>query len=162
MTDSLTTAVFVYGTLRPGGPNHDLVAWSATHLIPAHAPGLRLVAAPHGGFPFATPTSLAEATHGTLLLLAPHSVASALARLDQLEGFDPHRPDRGLYLRRDRQVVTDTDSILGPAGIHVQAWTYLAGPSIPVGHLDPVPGNDWHLYSPTRPGRARRCVASSA
>ena len=156
------TAVFVYGTLRPGGPNHDLVARAVTHLVPAHAPGLRLLAAAHGGFPFVTPTSPADATCGTLLLLAPDAAAAALARLDQLEGYDPRRPDHGHYLRRRRPVVTDTDSIFGPPGTRLPAWTYLAGPAVPVGHLEPVPGNDWDLYRPTGPGRTRPCVASSA
>ena len=51
---STDAVVFVYGTLRPGQPNHVVAARGVAASVNAHGHGLRLYAAAHHGYPYAT------------------------------------------------------------------------------------------------------------
>lgn len=154
------TAVFVYGTLRPGQPNYRVVSSGVATQVSAHGHGLRLYAASHRGYPYASLGAAHEAVVGSLLLLRPARVHEVLRRLDHLEGFDPDHPDQGHYLRRRHTVVTDEASRMGPPGSRIDAWVYLAGPRTPLACLHPIPSGDW-MHPTTATERTDACVAYS-
>lgn len=132
--------VFVYGTLRPGNPNHGLISEAVASAVDAVVEGLQLLVPSHGAFPYACPLE-GSRTRGTLLAIRPEQWPTARRRLDRLEGYD-ESSDTGHYLRRQLQVRTDRGD--------VAAWVYLAGPRTPVQTMSPVPGNEWPTPTPTR------------
>lgn len=155
-----SAVVFVYGTLRPGQPNHSLIARDVETSVSAHGHGLRLYAAAHYGYPYAITGRPDDLVVGALLPFRPDHERAAVDRLDYLEGFDADHPDRGHYLRRRRTFITDQPSRLGPTGTPVNAWIYLAGPATPLNRLPPIPTGDW--LHPGRPAeRTCSCVACS-
>ena len=132
-------ALFVYGTLRPGGSNHGLLEAAVSDMQLAHADGLSLWAT--RGFPYAAPdASTGARITGTLCWITGRAWIDALSRLDMLEGYDPAREASSHYLRR-RSPVTTAD------GDRVEAWLYLAGPRVNINALPLIPGGDW-LHQP--------------
>ena len=156
---STDAVVFVYGTLRPGQPNHVVAARGVAASVNAHGHGLRLYAAAHRGYPYATTGDPDNVVVGTLLVLDPGRSAATLQRLDTLEGFDPDHPDRGHYLRRRWPFTTDQPSGVGPTGTTTEAWVYVAGPRTGLRSLHTIPSGDW-LHPTFRPERTCTCVAS--
>ncbi|NBM18640.1 gamma-glutamylcyclotransferase family protein [Streptomyces sp. GC420] len=128
---------FVYGTLRPGECNHDLLLRGRTVLEePARLPGALLFDGP--GYPYAVEASGAGPVLGEIVHPAPGHYAALLASLDHLEEYAPDDPS-SLYLRVARHVVR-------PDGVRVRAWVYLAADRVArelraVGR--PIPGGDW-------------------
>jgi gamma-glutamylcyclotransferase (GGCT)/AIG2-like uncharacterized protein YtfP len=112
---------FVYGTLCPGEPNHDVFLRGRTAgERPAVLPGALLYEGP--GYPYAIEGH--GTVQGTLVTAAPGLYGELLALLDNLEGYiGPDHP-RNLYERVVREVV--------PAGqeVAVRAWVYLAAASV--------------------------------
>lgn len=132
-------ALFVYGTLRPGGSNHGLLEGTADRAELAHADGLSLWAT--RGFPYAAPDPGTGARiTGTLCWITGRAWIDALSRLDMLEGYDPARESDSHYLRRCWPVTTVD-------GDRVEAWLYLAGPRVNLNALPLIPGGDW-LHQP--------------
>ena len=132
-------ALFVYGTLRPGGHNFGLLDDAVSHVELAHADGLALYAT--RGFPYATPDPAPHARiTGTLCWVVSQAWPTVLTRLDMLEGYEPDREDTSHYLRRRWLVITDI-------GRQVDAWLYLAGPHVNLTLLPRIPGGDW-LHQP--------------
>ena len=130
--------LFTYGTLRPGGRNTDLLELGLI-VKPlyehATAAGLAIYRNQSGAFPYAVPHP-DLAVSGTLVGFTAAQWSTALPRLDALEGFDPHHPERGHYVRRRWPVRTS-------CGREVHAWIYLAGPRTPVDPARLIPGGDW-------------------
>ncbi|MFC0054684.1 gamma-glutamylcyclotransferase family protein [Streptomyces actinomycinicus] len=111
---------FVYGTLRPGEPNHDLLLRGRTLAEePGRLPDTELYDGP--GYPYAVERSGGE-VRGELVTARPEGYAELLAGLDRLEEYVPGDP-RNLYERVARDVVR-TD------GSAVRAWVYLAAPGV--------------------------------
>lgn len=135
----LATHVFVYGTLRPGNPNHRLIAGSVTDAVDLTVEGLQLLVPGHGCFPYAR-LHPGSRTHGTLLRIDPAQWPTAKERLDRLEGYR-ESSDTGHYLRR--QITLPT-----PDGV-LDAWVYLAG-RIDLTTLSPAPGDEWSTPAPAR------------
>ncbi|WP_307667535.1 gamma-glutamylcyclotransferase family protein [Streptomyces sp. V2I9] len=92
---------FVYGTLLPGEPNHDLFLRGRTaRERPAVLPRALLYDGP--GYPYAIEGH--GRVHGTLLVAAPGAYGELLGLLDHLEEFlGPGHP-RNLYERVVREV----------------------------------------------------------
>ncbi|MFE3264724.1 gamma-glutamylcyclotransferase family protein [Streptomyces sp. NPDC059215] len=132
---------FVYGTLRPGGPNHDLfLRGRAGAEEPASMRGIVLYDGP--GYPYAVeePTGL---VHGELVTALPGTYGDVLDALDRLEEYVPGDP-RNLYERVAREV-TRAD------GTAARAWVYLAAPAVTArlrAHGRLVPGGDWRKHQP--------------
>lgn len=129
-------AVFVYGTLRPGGHNHRLLE-SVPRLETAYAHGLALYDGP--GFPYAAPTRAGRIT-GVLCSISDAEWPATLRSLDTLEGYDSDRESLSHYLRRRWPVVTDI-------GAQTEAWVYLAGPRVDLGAYARIASGDWLSHS---------------
>ncbi|MFC9916108.1 gamma-glutamylcyclotransferase family protein [Streptomyces sp. NPDC127197] len=128
---------FVYGTLRPGEPNHDLFLRGRTSAEePGRLTGAVLYDGP--GYPYAVEEPRG-AVSGELVTARPEAYDELLAALDRLEEYMPGDP-RSLYERVEREVVRDAD------GAAVRAWVYVAAPAVAArlrarGKL--VEGGDW-------------------
>ncbi|MFE6171994.1 gamma-glutamylcyclotransferase family protein [Streptomyces sp. NPDC056464] len=123
MTLSPRLPFFVYGTLRPGEPNHDAFLRGRTLAEePARWEGALLYDGP--GYPYVVEESGREGTvYGDLVTARPEEYPALLAALDRLEEYAPGDP-RNLYERLARKVVRAAD------GTAVQAWVYVAAPSV--------------------------------
>ncbi|WP_329283309.1 gamma-glutamylcyclotransferase family protein [Streptomyces sp. NBC_01451] len=128
---------FVYGTLRPGEPNHDRFLRGRTRSErPGRLTGAVLYDGP--GYPYAV-AEPGGVVHGELVTALPEVYDELLAELDELEECVPGDP-RSLYERVARRVTLDAE------GSAVSAWVYLAGPVVAVrlrarGSL--IKGGDW-------------------
>ncbi len=129
--------LFVYGTLRPGEPNHDLFLRGRTHSEErARLHGAALYDGP--GYPYAVDTPGAV-TVGELVTARPDAYPQLLRELDRLEEYAPGDP-HNLYERVEREVTRETD------GTAVRAWVYLAAPAVTARlrtHGKPIEGGDW-------------------
>ncbi|CAM5413859.1 Gamma-glutamylcyclotransferase OS=Streptomyces tendae OX=1932 GN=F3L20_25825 PE=4 SV=1 [Streptomyces tendae] len=135
--DTARLPFFVYGTLRPGGRNHDaLLRGRVRAEEPARLHGAVLYEGP--GYPYAVEAG--EGTvRGEIVTARPAEYDALLAELDRLEEYAPGDP-RNLYDRVARTVVRDGD------GASVRAWVYVAAPAV-AGRLRArgrrVEGGDW-------------------
>ncbi|MFI1221263.1 MULTISPECIES: gamma-glutamylcyclotransferase family protein [unclassified Streptomyces] len=125
---------FVYGTLLPGEPNHDLFLRGRTAgERPAVLPRALLYDGP--GYPYAIEGH--GRVHGTLLVAAPGVYGELLGLLDHLEEFLAPGHPRNLYERVVREVELPApgdrpgrDGELPGAGESVRAWVYLAAAAV--------------------------------
>ncbi len=117
---------FVYGTLLPGEPNHDLFLRGRTAgERPAVLPRALLYDGP--GYPYAIDGH--GRVHGTLLVAAPGVYGELLGLLDHLEEFlGPGHP-RNLYERVVREVELPGQGA-SEAGEPARAWVYLAAAAV--------------------------------
>ncbi|WP_210589407.1 gamma-glutamylcyclotransferase family protein [Streptomyces sp. GESEQ-35] len=129
---------FVYGTLRPGEPNHDLFLRGRTEAEePGRLTGAVLYDGP--GYPYAVEDAAGGVVYGELVTALPEAYGELLAALDQLEEYAPGDP-RNLYERVARDVTRDVD------GAAVRAWVYVAAPAVVVrlrARGRPLEGGDW-------------------
>ncbi|MCQ9180345.1 gamma-glutamylcyclotransferase [Streptomyces sp. IBSBF 2953] len=131
---------FVYGTLRPGEVNHDLLLRGRTlREEPARLTGALLYDGP--GYPYAveSPGEAAATVAGELVTARPEAYARLLAELDRLEEYVPGDP-RNLYERVAREVARVDGSA------PVRAWVYVAAPAVAAGlraRAKPIEGGDW-------------------
>lgn len=134
--------VFVYGTLRPAGRNHDrLLRGRTAWCEPARLPGAALYHGP--GYPYALDGAPGDLVHGDLVQPLARMYDTVLAELDRLEEFVPGDPG-SLYVRLTRDVLLQD-------GRATPAWVYLAGPG--VGRVlrasgRRVAGGDWGAGPP--------------
>ncbi|MFJ7056355.1 gamma-glutamylcyclotransferase family protein [Streptomyces griseobrunneus] len=121
---------FVYGTLLPGEPNHDLFLRGRTS-------GERAAVLPRAllydgpGYPYAIDGH--GRVHGTLLTAAPGVYEELLGLLDDLEEYlGPGHP-RNLYERVVREIEPPGEGQAGkgqPGERTVRAWVYLAAAAV--------------------------------
>ncbi|GGP99940.1 gamma-glutamylcyclotransferase family protein [Streptomyces mutabilis] len=132
---------FVYGTLRPGAPNHTRFLSGRTRSgEPAHLTGATLYPGP--GYPYAVEGPDGVVT-GDLVTARPEAYADLLATLDRLEEYTPGDP-RNLYDRVARNVVRTADGTL------VRAWVYVAAPAVAArlrARATPIAGGEWRIAS---------------
>lgn len=119
--------LFVYGTLRPEGHAHHLVAPLVFHRQPAVLTGYSLVGEGHR-YPWCVKSAAGEVV-GELLWL--RDVESALAELDVYEGIHDPEPE---YVRLVADVHTGNEVLA--------AWVYVGGAAVP-SDAQSVPGGDW-------------------
>ncbi|MFJ8631231.1 gamma-glutamylcyclotransferase family protein [Streptomyces sp. NPDC093568] len=114
---------FVYGTLRPGEPNHDHFLRGRTlDEEPARLEGAVLYDGP--GYPYAVEDAAGGGTvYGDLVTARPAEYPALLAALDRLEEYAPGDP-RNLYERLARKVLRASGATA------VQAWVYVAAPAV--------------------------------
>ncbi|MEU9380499.1 gamma-glutamylcyclotransferase family protein [Streptomyces sp. NPDC048279] len=139
---------FVYGTLRPGQPNHDLFLRGRTvSEEPGRLPDAVLYDGP--GYPYALEEPGGELS-GELVTARPQTYDRLLLELDALEEYVPGDP-RSLYVRVERDAVRRRD------GAAVRAWVYLAGDVVAARLRTDgrrIEGGDWRargLPGPTVP-----------
>ncbi|MFI2409904.1 gamma-glutamylcyclotransferase family protein [Streptomyces sp. NPDC018947] len=141
----MTPPFFVYGTLRPGGPNHDRFLRGRTDAEePARLGGAVLFDGP--GFPYAVEEA-GGVVRGELVTVRAQVYGDLLDALDRLEEYVPGDP-RSLYHRVERDVVRDAD------GVPVRAWVYLAAPAVAArlrARGVRIAGGDWWGRAGARP-----------
>ncbi|MER7774400.1 gamma-glutamylcyclotransferase family protein [Streptomyces sp. NPDC096191] len=121
--DTTRLPFFVYGTLRPGGVNHDAFLRGRTRAEePARLHGALLYPGP--GHPYAVEAPEGS-VRGEVVTAPPEEYEALLAELDRLEEYVPGDP-RNLYDRVARTVVRDAD------GRTLRAWVYVAAPAVAV------------------------------
>jgi gamma-glutamylcyclotransferase (GGCT)/AIG2-like uncharacterized protein YtfP len=107
--------LFVYGSLRRDVPRsrHELLGADAEFLGHGRVRGRLLDLGAYPGLVAAVARE--EWVRGEL-----HAIPSrrALARLDAYEDYDPRRPERSLFLRREANVALDSGEV-------VAAWVYV-------------------------------------
>ncbi|MET8399433.1 gamma-glutamylcyclotransferase family protein [Streptomyces sp900116325] len=140
---------FVYGTLLPGEPNHDLFLRDrAIAEQPALLPGALLYEGP--GYPYAIEGH--GAVRGTLVTAAPAVYGELLVLFDRLEEYAGPGHPRNLYERVAREV--RLPGAVPPASGTARAWVYLAAAPVTrtlrTGGI-PIPGGDWLTRRPPPP-----------
>ena len=126
---------FVYGTLLPGQPNAHLWGDGLVFEQPASLANGRLYDC--GAFPMLVEEG-EKPVVGCLIAVQPGQYQDILARLDDLEGYNPEQPTASAY-RRVRREVTAED------GRHHAAWVYVGHASALPG-MTPIPDGDWRSY----------------
>jgi gamma-glutamylcyclotransferase (GGCT)/AIG2-like uncharacterized protein YtfP len=129
--------VFVYGTLRRGQLYHGLLDGAVEAAYTAMLPGHRLYA---GRYPYIAEHPDGRVV-GDLMVLKPDGYGEVLARLDELEGFQP--PDRELYVRVARRVRFRSDRSASAPWQAARAWVYLGGDSFDYRDDLAIPDGDW-------------------
>nr|WP_307624100.1 gamma-glutamylcyclotransferase family protein [Streptomyces sp. V3I7] len=128
---------FVYGTLRPGEPNHDrFLRGRIRSEEPALLGDAVLYEGP--GYPYAVEERGAGPVHGELVTALPEAYVQLLYELDELEEYVPGDA-HSLYERVEREAVRED-------GGTVRAWVYVAAPRVAArlrAHGRPVTGGDW-------------------
>ncbi len=130
---------FAYGTLLPGQPNFDLWQQAVTQCRPAVYPGGILYDL--DTYPMLLDGGSGQVV-GMLMQVDPVAYPTVLRRLDELEGFDPRRPDNSVFQRRQRPVTL-------PTGEQTPAWVYLGRPAL-VQHAPVIPHGDWVRHTAGR------------
>ncbi|MFE9623267.1 gamma-glutamylcyclotransferase family protein [Streptomyces sp. NPDC006527] len=147
---------FVYGTLRPGEVNHDLLLRGRTLAEePARLRDAVLYDGP--GYPYAVEEPGGVVT-GDLVTALPEDYGRLLTELDRLEEYRPGDP-RNLYERVAREVVRGGD------GRPVRAWVYVAAPGVAAelrARGKPIEGGDWRDRRSPLQGGDRREGGGSA
>ena len=132
---------FVYGTLRPGEPNHDLFLRGRTRTEEAaRMRGMVLYDGP--GYPYAVEETGAGGgvVSGELITARPESYAELLRTLDELEEYAPGDP-ANLYERVERGATLADGTV-------VRAWVYVAAPAVAAGlraRGKRIEGGDWGM-----------------
>lgn len=135
---------FVYGTLLPGQPNAVLWGESIVAQETAVLAGGRLY--DMGFYPMLVEEG-EESVIGIVNYVAESEYEAVLARLDDLEGYDPTNPHDFGYKRLVRAVqVSNANIEHGRNGRSLKAWVYV-GQETAVRHLLPIPVGDWAAYS---------------
>ncbi|MEV5727555.1 MULTISPECIES: gamma-glutamylcyclotransferase family protein [Streptomyces] len=134
---------FVYGTLRPGGPNHDLLLRGRTR---AEEPGRLADAVLYDGpgYPYAVEEP-GGSVRGELVTPLPEAYDELLLVLDRLEECETPGDPRNLYERVARDVVRTAD------GAVRRAWVYLAAPPVAArlrARGTRIEGGDWRARRP--------------
>lgn len=123
--------IFVYGTLRAGGSNHDLLKNARLAEKDICLSGYKMYN--FGPYPFAAPCNDATSViWGEIYEISPDMLPS----LDKLEGTD-----QGLYER-----------IYEP---RIDAWLYVSGRNAPR-HLPEIKSGDWFRRCRNEPDAERR------
>lgn len=122
MAPEVTTSVFVYGTLKPGGHYHEAYCGGfQLEATDGYIQG-RLFHFPDLGYPGAL-ESVTDKIYGVLLTFN-HEKDLVLSKLDQLEGYDPARPaEDNEYYRKLVTVYNESDLT-----IMDNAWCYFMTP----------------------------------
>ncbi|MEU5997055.1 gamma-glutamylcyclotransferase family protein [Streptomyces sp. NPDC047197] len=135
---------FVYGTLRPGEPNHDVyLRGRVAAEVPARLAGAVLYEGP--GYPYLVEEPEGVPVCGDLIDALPSVYERLLADLDVLEECAPGDP-RSLYERVVREV-----TLLD--GTTARAWVYVAAPRVAArlrasGAV--IAGGDWASFRTRR------------
>ena len=125
--------VFVYGTLRPGQRNWELLlAGRSERVLAGRLPGVVLLDCGH--YPAAVERPGAGGAAGEAVWIRPGAWSATLAALDRLEGYDSADAHR-LFDR----VVRRVETAHGP----VDCWVYLAGPLLARASRPVLSNGDW-------------------
>ena len=123
---------FVYGTLLPEQPNFRLWKDSISRMEYGRIKDCQLF--DMGAYPMLVESN-EKYVHGMLVFVIPKYKDEMIARIDELEGYDPEKHGESAYNREMREVELES-------GKTVTAWVYL-GHKKYIDKEKPVPGGKW-------------------
>ena len=123
---------FVYGTLLPDQPNFRLWGDSISRMEYGRIKDCQLF--DMGAYPMLVESN-EKYVHGMLVFVIPEYKDEMIARIDELEGYDPEKHGESAYNREMREVELES-------GKTVTAWVYL-GHKKYIDKEKPVPGGKW-------------------
>ncbi|MEZ4645198.1 MAG: gamma-glutamylcyclotransferase family protein [Chloroflexota bacterium] len=127
---------FVYGTLLPGQPNDHL--WQENAVTQEEAVFVNGRLYDMGFYPMLVEEE-GHQVQGMVLTVRPDAYVMVVQALDNLEGFDPLKPDAPGYRRVAREVVLGN-------GRSVRAWVYMGQSDYVEGYF-PIAGGDWRQHA---------------
>ncbi|GGO93950.1 gamma-glutamylcyclotransferase family protein [Wenjunlia tyrosinilytica] len=135
--------LFAYGTLMHGHGNHALVESAVESVEPAVLPGAAMYDA--GPYPYVL-LGAAASVRGELVHLRADIHRTALAALDELEGYIGPKDPANDYERLMCTVLTDD-------GMNVRALVYVASAAVEprVRQMPLVPRGDWDAHMAAQP-----------
>ena len=128
---------FAYGTLLPGQPNYFLWGSDIISVESAVFPGGRLY--DMGYYPMLVTAVPPEKVHGMAVTVDPAQYEAVMQRLDELEGYDPERPEEAAYQRQVVEVVLAD-------GRSQPDWIYLGDAEL-VQDKPVIAGGSWTAYA---------------
>jgi gamma-glutamylcyclotransferase (GGCT)/AIG2-like uncharacterized protein YtfP len=131
--------VFFYGTLMTPFNRPGRARVSSDLVFKGHGT-IRAALYDVGIYPAAIPTEDGGCVHGEIYEL--RDAASALATLDEIEGYRANEPERSLYTRVETPVTLD-DGRVQPA------WAYFY--NAPLGRAQRIPSGDYLQHLNVRP-----------
>ena len=137
MEESQHLPFFVYGTLLPDQPNFPLWESDIIAMEPATLVGSRMY--DMGYYPMLVTAVPSEVVQGMCITIHEAPYNAVLQRIDDLEGYDPTKPDEVGYQRQAVEIVLAN-------GRTQPAWVYLGQPEL-VTDKSPVAGGDWAAYA---------------
>ena len=123
---------FVYGSLMPGQSNFYLWQAAVVQARPGQLYNARLYRL--GQYPILVDYP-EQVVQGVIIDLDHVDYLKTVQIVDQLEQFDPQQPEKGIYRRMIRPVLTARNE-------WIQAWVYVGDPLL-TANLPSVIGNDW-------------------
>ena len=123
---------FVYGTLLPEQPNFRLWKDSISRMEYGRIKDCQLF--DMGAYPMLVESN-EKYVHGMLVFIMPEHKDEMIARIDELEGYDPGKHGESAYNREMREVELEN-------GKAVTAWVYL-GHKKYIGKEKSVPSGKW-------------------
>lgn len=131
--------IFVYGTLRPGQHNHDLLYGAVDHYEPAHINNVGMYRSSYS-FPYAQEREGAQTVGEVIWVTNNERGSQARQHLDALEGFNSDWPSTSHYER-----VLSPVQIQGSEGgtEELLAWVYLARSAGPFTDAEHIRHGDW-------------------
>ncbi len=128
---------FAYGTLLPGQPNYFLWGSDIISVESAVFPGGRLY--DMGYYPMLVTAVPPEKVHGMAVTVDPAQYEAVMQRLDELEGYDPERPEEAAYQRQVVEVVLAD-------GRSQPVWIYLGDAEL-VQDKPVIASGSWSAYT---------------
>lgn len=140
MHEADVSALFVYGTLRPGECRHAILK-NVRRIIAARAPGILLDC---GEYPAMRPLSAGETGFVVGELVEIEAMADLLPELDEIEGYvGPGQPG-SLFRRELIEVQVE-------GGAARTAWVYFGEDAVTEAR-QVIAGGDWKAYRAQAPG----------
>lgn len=144
--------LFVYGTLRPGQPQYQLLRGRTIAEFKARLDGVCLISLIN--YPMVVdnlPPHLNQndiihtSVYGNLVMPHERHYEALLQQLDRYEDYDPNFPEFSMYWREVREV-----TVLADEPYTVKAWVYMGNPHFIRSEHPLIPSGDWAKYCEER------------
>lgn len=134
--------VFVYGTLRSGFDNYDLLDLRTDHITDGIVQGASMYKFPKNKYPMVVLDNSPEAVYGELMFIKSDHYEDVMDTLDKLEGYSGEA-DKDLFTRTSVQVLDPEDNTV------TEAWMYVAAKNLIAlceNEAERIEDGDWEMY----------------